>query len=101
MPTTKSVRTISPVDVVVIPTCGRPHALERSLNSLQANLQRNGRSPDILIADGSEDCASEEITRSIIERAGKFGSFKISLTDNTSRLSLARHLVPRNNSGKY
>ena len=38
---------------IVIPTCDRPAALRRCVSTLLSNLARYGRSPRILIADGS------------------------------------------------
>lgn len=51
-----------------VPTCNRPEALERSLESYLCNFERYGRSVKITIADDSRSAAMRQKYRSVLQR---------------------------------
>jgi len=75
----------SRIDVVGIPTCNRPHMLDRVLNSLIGHMRAHGRNATVLVLDDSRTPAMQAANAAVIANRQRNSSIVIRHIDDTAR----------------
>lgn len=81
------------LDFVGIPTCNRPHMLNRVLASLTRHMEQHGRDATILVLDDSRTAAMQEANATVIANRQRVSSVPIRHVDDALREQCVVRLI--------